>query len=247
VRRHVVAGNWKMHGSRDWIGQWIQDWLPQLDTPAELMVLPPAAYLGLVATELTGKAVVVGAQNVHAEAAGAYTGEISAEMVRDLGGQAVLVGHSERRGHFGETDEIVAAKVVAARRAGLRPVVCVGESLEARRRGDAERVVLGQVEAVARLAGWRALDNAMIAYEPVWAIGTGETATPSDAQQMHAVIRGWIAREVPDLAARIPILYGGSVKASNAAALFAEPDVDGGLVGGASLDAREFALICNAV
>jgi len=247
VRRPVVAGNWKMHGTRGWIEQWLRDWLPQLDSRAELIVLPPAGYLGLVRAGLDGHAVVVGAQNVHAEPAGAYTGEISAEMVRDLGAQVVLVGHSERRGHFGETDEIVAAKVVAAHRAGLRPVLCVGESLDERRRGDAEQVVLRQVESVVRLAGWERLDRAMIAYEPVWAIGTGETALPADAQHMHATIRGWLGREAPELARRMPILYGGSVKASNAKALFAEPDVDGGLVGGASLDAREFALICNAV
>jgi triosephosphate isomerase len=246
TRRRVVAGNWKMHGSTAWIDAWVRAWLSAVDSRAQLALLPPAPYLGHVVARVAGRGVWVGAQNVHAEQDGAFTGEVSAEMVRDLGGVLTLVGHSERRRLFGEDDAVVAAKFRAAQRAGLMPVLCVGETLADRRAGRAMATVTRQVDAVLNLAGAAAFAHAMVAYEPVWAIGTGVTATPADAQEMHAAIRARVAARDSGVAAGLSILYGGSVKAGNAAALFAEADVDGGLVGGAALDAGEFARICNA-
>ena len=246
MRRPVVAGNWKMHGSRAWLEAWLRDWRAHLRARAELIVLPPAPYLAIVRDAIDDRRIRVGAQNVHAQASGAFTGEIAAEMVKDLGADCTLVGHSERRQGCGETDEVVAAKFVAARRAGLTPILCVGEHLEERRRGVATEVVLAQLDAVIAHAGIAAFEDALVAYEPVWAIGSGSVATPQDAEQMQAAIRARLAEHARDVAEALPILYGGSIKAGNAASLFAEPDVDGGLVGGASLDAGEFALICNA-
>jgi len=246
MRRPVVAGNWKMHGSKAWLEAWVADWQKRIDARAELIVLPPAPYLATVRALLGDRRVRVGAQNVHAEANGAFTGEVAAEMVKDAGADCTLVGHSERRQRCGESDDVVAAKFVAARRAGLTPILCVGESLDERKRGAAADVVLRQLDAVIARAGIAAFDDALIAYEPVWAIGTGVVATPDDAEEMHACIRVRLAEHARDVAAAMRILYGGSVKAGNAAGLFAKPNVDGGLVGGASLDAGEFALICNA-
>jgi len=246
MRRPVVAGNWKMHGSKVWIEAWLADWLGRVDATAELIVLPPAPYLSMVRAALADRSVRVGAQNVHAEAQGAFTGEVAAEMAKDAGADCTLVGHSERRQAFGETDDVVAAKFVAARRAGLTPILCIGESLDERKRGAAAAVVLRQLDAVIARAGVGAFEAALVAYEPVWAIGTGVVATPDDAQQMHERIRARLYESAPSVAAELRILYGGSVKSGNAAGLFSKPDVDGGLVGGASLDAKEFALICNA-
>jgi triosephosphate isomerase len=246
LRRPIVAGNWKMHGSNAFVDDWVGVWRSAVNSRAQLVVLPPAPYLGRVRAALDGTDVWVGAQNVHAASDGAFTGEVSADMVRDQGARCVLVGHSERRELFGETDAVVAAKFEAVQRAGLLPVLCVGERLVERRAGRALEVVTGQLESVLARVEVGAFAQALVAYEPVWAIGTGETATPADAQAMHAAIRGRIARDDVTIAARLPILYGGSVKAANAAALFAAADVDGGLVGGASLDPREFAKICNA-
>jgi triosephosphate isomerase len=213
---------------------------------AQVLILPPTAYLAAVVHRVRGKAVDVGAQNIHSAAAGAFTGETAAEMVKDLGGTHVLVGHSERRWQFGETEADTAQKVAAALRAGLIPVLCVGETQAQRDQGDARRVVIKQLNAVLDLVGIRALQNAVVAYEPVWAIGTGRTATPDDAQTMHAVIRAHIGERDAAIAQAMRILYGGSVKADNAAALFAQPDIDGGLVGGASLNAGQFLEICRA-
>ena len=233
MRRPIVAGNWKMHGSRSLIEKFALC-LDQRDG-VDAMIFPSAPYLPLAVERLEG--LEIGVQNVHADRAGAYTGEIAAEMAAELGVRFALVGHSERRRLFSETDAVVAAKYRAALRAGLVPILCVGETLEQRRQGREAEVVLSQLDAVLEpsMAG-----DAIIAYEPVWAIGTGETATPSQAQAMHATIR----EALGDRRARI--LYGGSVTAENARALFAEDDIDGGLVGGASLEPTSFNAITHA-
>ena len=222
-----------MHGSRSLIERFASS-LEDRDG-IDIILLPPASYLPLAVERLQG--VEVGVQNVHAERAGAYTGEIAAEMAAELGARYVLVGHSERRRLFSETDDVVAAKYGAALRAGLIPILCVGETLEQRREGREAEVVLSQLDAV--LAESTSGD-AIVAYEPVWAIGTGETATPSQAQAMHATIRGAMGGRV----ARV--LYGGSVSSENAPALFDEDDIDGGLVGGASLEPASFNAITYA-
>jgi triosephosphate isomerase len=195
---------------------------------------------------LAGSAIKVGLQNVSDKSSGAYTGEVSPLMVKDLGIEYVIIGHSERRSLFSESDEDVAAKFCALVDQGLVPILCVGETLEEREAGNTMKVVTAQVEAVLRAAGPERLANFVIAYEPVWAIGTGLTATPEQAQEVHAVIRGLLAEHDEAMANRTRILYGGSMKAANAAELIALPDVDGGLVGGASLIAEEFQAICHA-
>ena len=232
MRRPIVAGNWKMHGSRALI-----DAFAALEFAAEVetVVFPPAVYLGYAVARLSG--VRVGIQDVHAQTDGAYTGAVAAEMAAEMGGSHAIVGHSERRRLFGEDDRTVAGKYAAALRAGLVPILCVGETLDERRAGREEAVVLGQLGAVFDTVS---AVGAVIAYEPVWAIGTGETATPAQAQAMHAVIRG----ALQDPSARI--LYGGSVKPENVAGLFEEDDIDGGLVGGAALDPVAFGTIVNA-
>ncbi len=214
----------------------------------DVLLLPPAPYLAQVVAAAKPDTWQTGAQNVHTEASGAYTGEVAAEMVRDLGASHVLVGHSERRQYFGEDDALLAAKFQAAQRAGLIPVLCVGETEAQREQGTtaALNVVVAQVAAVVEVVGLAAMHDAVIAYEPVWAIGTGRTASPDDAQQVHAALRAWLADREPALASRCQLLYGGSVKADSAAGLFAQPDIDGALVGGASLDAAQFAAIIAA-
>ena len=221
-----------MHGSRALLGAFAER---TFAAGVETLVFPPAVYLAEAVRRWPG--LGVGVQDVHAESAGAFTGEVAAEMVAELGVSHALVGHSERRQLFGEDDGIVAAKHAAARRAGLVPILCVGETLGERRAGRAEAVVLAQLDAVFATAS---AARAIIAYEPVWAIGTGETATPEQAQGMHAVIREALGE--PSLR----VLYGGSVKPENAAALFREDDIDGGLVGGASLDPASFGRIAEA-
>jgi triosephosphate isomerase (TIM) len=235
-----------MHGSIATIGRLLDELLPVRVPRIDVMVFPPMAYIASVVERLRGGAISVGAQNVHPEPAGAYTGEVAAEMVRDLGATHVLVGHSERRRLYGETDELVAQKFAAALRAGLEPLLCVGETSAERDAGRAEEVVTAQLMAVVGKVGVAALARAMIAYEPVWAIGTGRSATPSDAQAMHRAIRARIRAFDASVADGVRILYGGSINAGNAAALFAGADVDGGLVGGASLNAGQFMEICRA-
>jgi len=247
MRRRIVAGNWKMNGSKDLVQQLVAPIREQaecLGSGAEVVIIPPALYVDAVQAD--AGALAVGVQNVSEWQSGAYTGEISAEMARDMGCQYVLVGHSERRQLFGETDEMVAAKVEQVLKAGLTAVLCVGETLAQREAGDAERVVAAQV-----LLGLARVDAAcwsqvVVAYEPVWAIGSGRTATAGDAQAMHAEIRN-VLSSMKAPSDRISVLYGGSVKADNAAALFSEPDIDGGLIGGASLSADEFVSICRAL
>ena len=213
---------------------------------AELAVCPPFPYLGAVAGIVAGTRFALGAQDVSPHASGAHTGEVSAEMLRDVGCRWVIVGHSERRTRLGETDETVRAKFDRAREYGLRPIACVGETLEERDAGAAERVVGRQVDALLAGAGAEALGESVIAYEPVWAIGTGRTAAPEEAQAMHRAVRDRVAERNPAAADSVRIVYGGSVSERNADALFAMPDIDGGLVGGASLDPDRFAAICRA-
>ncbi len=236
-----------MHGDRAFIEAFVHA-LRSADLPADVEVLlfPPATYLNELKTLLEGTAVGVGAQNLHPEPKGAFTGEVAAEMISDLGVAWTLVGHSERRQMFGESDDLVARKYQAALRAGLRPILCVGETLAEREAGNARSVVERQLGTVIGAVDQPGILASVVAYEPVWAIGTGRTATPAQAQEMHATIRAQLADVSPATADRVPILYGGSVKPDNAAELFAQSDIDGGLVGGASLEAVSFAAIVAA-
>jgi len=248
ARRPLVAGNWKMHGSRDQAARLVTGLLAQ-DAgagAAEVLVCPPFVHLADVGRLLAGSRIALGAQDVCAEEAGAHTGEISAAMLADVGCRYVIVGHSERRAMYGDEDALVAGKFIAARAHGLVPILCVGETLAEREAHATESVVLRQLDAVLTAAGIGAFGTAVVAYEPVWAIGTGRTATPEQAQQVHALIRARLGGFDATIAASLRVLYGGSVKAGNAALLFSMPDVDGGLIGGASLKADEFGAICAA-
>ena len=241
MRRALVVANWKMHGDR----QVIRSFASQYgDAPAsvDVVICPPLAYLAQCAETFRGTPIRFGAQDVAAAPSGAFTGEHAAEMARDVGAEYAIVGHSERRRLFGESDALVAEKFQAAQRAGLHPILCVGETLEQRQRGDAVATVAAQLDGVLAHAGASAFEGATVAYEPVWAIGTGETATPALAQEMHAAIRARLRRA--GAGAQPRLLYGGSVNADGAAALFAAADIDGGLVGSASLDAVAFKAIC---
>jgi triosephosphate isomerase len=248
MRQPLVAGNWKMHGSRAENAALVRSLLDLLaaDSGTEVLVCPPFVYLQELGRLLKDTDIALGAQSVCAEAQGAFTGEVSATMLKDVGCRYVLVGHSERRQLYGEDDALVARKFVAAQSHGLVPVLCVGETLDEREGGRTAQVVARQLDAVLEVAGVGSLAKAVIAYEPVWAIGTGRTATPEQAQEVHAMIRGRVAALDGTIAGSVRVLYGGSVKASNARELFAMPDIDGGLVGGASLKADEFARICAA-
>jgi triosephosphate isomerase len=248
MRRPVVAGNWKMHGSRT-ANQALLTELERrvpAEWPIDIAVFPPFVYLSDAVRLLDGGPIRVGAQDVCAEAGGAFTGEVSVAMLKDVGCRYVIVGHSERRRLYHEDDALVARKFAAVLQAGLTPIVCVGETLEEHEAHRAEAVVSRQIDAVLAMNGIASLANAIVAYEPVWAIGTGRTATPDQAQTVHAYLRSRIAAQDANIAGRLRILYGGSVKGGNAAELFGMPDVDGGLVGGASLSADEFQQICAA-
>lgn len=248
LRRRIVAGNWKMHGSRAETRALLEALLApaRIDDRVTCIVCPPFVYLADAARELSGQPIGLGAQDVCAESPGAYTGEIAAQMLSDVGCQFVLVGHSERRALFGEDDALVARKFAAAQAKGLTPILCVGEQLGERDAGHTHAVVGRQLEAVIAVSGVAGLAHAVVAYEPVWAIGTGRTATPEQAQDVHAFIRGRVAAHDATIAAGLRVLYGGSVKAGNARELFSQPDVDGGLIGGASLKADEFLAIWSA-
>jgi len=215
-------------------------------TGVDVMVCPPFVYLADVAAAIGGSGLLLGAQDAATESSGAFTGEVSGAMLKDIGCSHAIVGHSERRALYGEDDDIVGRKFKAVRAAGLAPVLCVGETLAERQGGMTEAVVRRQLEAVLAAVPVDEFGSAVIAYEPVWAIGTGHTATPEQAQDVHRFIRGLIAARSAKIAAELRILYGGSVKGANARALFSMPDIDGGLVGGASLDAADFLLICSA-
>ncbi|QIL20447.1 triose-phosphate isomerase [Thermomonas sp. HDW16] len=246
MRRKIVAGNWKLHGSRafatDLVGQ-----IAAMSPPGvDLLILPPLPYLGDLIEDFEGTPLAFGAQDVSCNRQGAYTGEVSADMLVDVGAKYGLVGHSERRQYHYEGSALVAAKFTAARDAGLTPILCVGESLQEREAGQTEERVREQLQAVFDAAGPQAFAGAVVAYEPVWAIGTGLTASPEQAQAVHAFIRGEVAARDATIAGLLPILYGGSVKPDNAASLFAQADVDGGLIGGASLVAADFLAIASA-
>lgn len=254
-RRRIVAGNWKMHGSRASIKELVSGLVRPPQTPAvlpEVVVFPPFPYLIMVQRLLQdpggehGLTVQLGAQDLFPADQGAHTGDVSPGMLVDCGCSHVLVGHSERRSTHAETDALVAQKFENALSCGLTPVLCVGETLEEREAGGTADVVLRQFNAVLGLCGSAPFEGAVLAYEPVWAIGTGRTATPEQAQEVHALLREEIARADARIAAGLRILYGGSVNGANAAALFAQPDIDGGLVGGASLDMKEFWRIISA-
>ncbi len=248
MRRPVVAGNWKMHGSRS-ANEALLAELEQRQNPewqVDIVVFPPYVYLAEAARMLEESGIVVGAQDLCAEPVGAFTGQIAASMLKDVGCRYAIVGHSERRRLYHEDDVLVARKFGAALQAGLTPVLCVGETLEEREANGTQSVVARQLDAVTAMSGVSSLSNAIVAYEPVWAIGTGRTASPQQAQAVHAYLRSRIDAQDAKMARHLRILYGGSVKASNAAELFSMPDVDGGLVGGASLSADEFLEICAA-
>lgn len=250
MRRSLVAGNWKMHGSRDSIADLLQALIRKSGLgfdAVDLVVCPPSPYLQMCQQLLDGSDWQLGAQNVHSQPCGAYTGEVAAPMLADFSVRYVLVGHSERRQLAGETDAIIAEKFSAVLHHSMRPILCLGETLEERETGRAEEVVATQLNAVLEHSGVAAMTDAVIAYEPVWAIGTGRTASAGQAQQMHRFIRELMARRSARVAGQIRIIYGGSVNAGNARELFAQPDIDGGLVGGASLKADEFITICNSV
>lgn len=248
-RRALVAGNWKMNGSRDSNANLIHDIVLEVRKypGIDVLVCPPSVYVESVGRQLEGSAVQLGGQDLsEQEKSGAFTGEIHGGMLRDVGCSYVIVGHSERRALYGEGDQRVAAKFRTAQSCGLVPILCVGESLQEREGGQTEAVLARQLHAVLDLCGISAFKQAVIAYEPVWAIGTGRTATPEQAQDAHAFLRGKLADADVKIANSTRILYGGSVKADNAESLFNCPDVDGGLIGGASLKSGEFMAICAA-
>ncbi|NUU03710.1 triose-phosphate isomerase [Herbaspirillum robiniae] len=247
MRRKLVAGNWKMNGSlaaNTALVAGIKDGLPA--QACDVAVCVPAPYLAQVQGAVAGSAVALGAQDISAHASGAYTGEVSAAMLQEFGVQYVIIGHSERRAYHGESDVAVAAKTVAALKAGLVPVVCVGETLEQREAGKTNEVVGGQLDVVLEALAADEAARIVVAYEPVWAIGTGKTATPEMAQEVHAMLRARLAAKSAEAAAKVRILYGGSMKPDNAVQLLAMADIDGGLIGGAALKAADFLAIIQA-
>ncbi|MFT3762044.1 MAG: triose-phosphate isomerase [Pseudoxanthomonas sp.] len=247
MRRKIVAGNWKLHGTRHFATALVAEVAAALPLPGvDVVVLPPLPYLGDLIEDFEGRPLAFGAQDVSHNEKGAFTGEVSAMMLVDVGARYGLVGHSERRQYHYENSDLVAKKFVAARNAGLAPILCIGETLEQRQAGQTEEVLAAQLQPVLERAGVAAFAGAVVAYEPVWAIGTGHTASPEQAQQVHAFIRGQVAARDARIASSLPLLYGGSVKPDNALALFAQPDVDGGLIGGASLVAADFLAIARA-
>ncbi|UJP06244.1 MAG: triose-phosphate isomerase [Nitrosomonas sp.] len=249
MRKKLVAGNWKMHGCLAENDQLLADVVDRLTglSSDQFAVCVPYPYLFSVQNTLKDTNIAWGAQNLSQFEKGAYTGEVSAAMLKDFGCRYVIVGHSERRTLFNESNVVVAEKYSAAQHAGIVPILCVGESLKQRDDGITETIIAEQLAEVIQRAGVESLDSAVVAYEPIWAIGTGKTATPQQAEDVHAFIRKEIAKQNSSVADNLTILYGGSVKASNALELFAMPDIDGGLIGGASLVADEFVAICRAL
>jgi triosephosphate isomerase (TIM) len=248
MRTKFVAGNWKMNGNLATNQALLTALVEGLSRVAgvKVAVCAPFPYLAQVQQSLSGSGIAWGAQNLSQFDTGAYTGEVSGAMLVDFGCRYAVVGHSERRTLFGETNGIVAQKYEAALKAGLTPILCVGETLAQREAGETEKVVAAQLDAVLERSGALTFAHAVIAYEPVWAIGTGKTATPDQAQSVHAFIRSRIKGHDAAIAENVQILYGGSVKGANATQLFGMPDIDGGLIGGASLDANEMLTICRA-
>lgn len=248
MRRPIVAGNWKMNGTQSEAATLIDGILAGRDSVknAEVVVCPPFTLIAVVADALNGSGIGYGAQTLNVNDVGAYTGEVSGPMLQDLGCTYVIVGHSERRALYGESDDIVADKFRAAQRHGLVPILCIGETLEQRENNETESVITRQLDAVIDIVGIEGFSQAVIAYEPIWAIGTGMTATPEQAQDVHRFIREKLSGLDSSIAANLRLQYGGSVKGANAQGLFDQPDIDGGLIGGASLQADEFLNICRA-
>lgn len=244
MAKPLLAGNWKMHGTAQTAAKLAADLANSSGDYPELIVFPPYVCIPAVVTELlAAKNIAIGAQNISHHSEGAFTGEISGKMLADIGCSHVLVGHSERRTYCLESNQLVAEKFAAAKRSGLIPILCVGETLQQRQDGQELQIIKSQLDAVVDLVGLDSVCDAIIAYEPVWAVGTGETATPEQAQQVHGFIRENLGENGMDT----QILYGGSINADNAAALFAQPDLDGGLVGGASLEAEHFLNIAQQI
>lgn len=249
MRTPLVAGNWKMNGTQAMataLCREIVDGLESVTANVDVLVCPPAMLISTAASVVTGSAVKLGGQDVDVNEGGAFTGQTSAAMLLDAGCQFVIVGHSERRQFYGDSNELVAQKTKVALTSGLTPIVCLGESRQERESGVTEDVVGAQLKAVIDKVGIEAFSSAVIAYEPVWAIGTGLTATPEQAQDVHAFIRGMLAEKDQSVAAQCRVLYGGSMKPGNAAELISKPDIDGGLIGGAALAAEDFLGICSA-
>jgi len=249
MRRPLVAGNWKMNGTREGVVALIDGIKSGLDgLNTEVLVCPPALFIDSVSSQLKGSDLRVGAQNICQEPeSGAFTGELSAAMLTEFGCSYAIIGHSERRHVYGETDKLIAERLTAAVAGNVTPILCIGELLEERENGTTEKVIAQQLDAVLNLDnGVALLKETVLAYEPVWAIGTGKTASPEQAQEVHAFIRAHLAKHDEALAAGIKILYGGSVNAANAENLFGMSDIDGGLIGGASLKVNDFLAICKA-
>ena len=247
MRSSLIAGNWKMNGSLQSVTELVEGILSVDPGRAELAVCPPAIYLMKVGGMLADSGIALGAQNVCDRESGAFTGEVSAAMLLETGCRYVIVGHSERRSLYGESDALVAARFAMAAESGLTPILCLGETLDEREQGITEAVVARQLDAVLAVSGIAGIARAVIAYEPVWAIGTGLVATPEQAQTVHAFIRDQLNSGDSEIARAVRILYGGSMNPSNAAELLAQPDIDGGLIGGASLKAADFLAIAQAV
>jgi len=248
MRQPMIAGNWKMNGSSESIKELIAGIKAGMSAvkKAQVVVCPPAIYIPQVSADVSGSKINVGSQNICDQDKGAFTGEIAGSMLNDLGCGYAIIGHSERRALYGESDELIAKRFAAARRNDIKPIFCIGETLEEREQGVTNDVCSRQIDAVIALEGVEALADGVIAYEPVWAIGTGKTASPEQAQEVHAFIRNKIRKLNAKVAEGLQILYGGSMNAGNAAELLAQPDIDGGLIGGASLKAEDFLAICTA-
>lgn len=246
TRQKIVAGNWKMNGSKESIRDLVSGLIAAVQPSSEVVISPSFPYLDMVAQMCSGTHVCLAAQNVSDKEKGAFTGEVSVSMLEDFNVKYVLVGHSERRSLYGETDSVVALKVEALLKKDFIPMLCIGETLEERQADETLSVCKRQLKAVIDQVGVDAFSSVVIAYEPVWAIGTGLSATSEQAQEVHSAVRAYIAELSESVAAKVQILYGGSVKASTSSALFSMPDVDGALVGGASLDAKEFLEIVKA-
>jgi triosephosphate isomerase len=248
MRRSLVVGNWKMNGTLASAKSLVEGILAGLgNIEGDIAVCAPYLQIPAVSELVKGTKLALGSQNVADKASGAYTGEISAAMLAEFGCQYAIVGHSERRSYYGDTNESVAARFIQAQTQNIIPILCVGETLEQREQNETFAVIDEQLDAVIKAAGIEAFRGAVIAYEPVWAIGTGKTATDDQAQEVHAYIRNYFAKQNQDIAAKLQILYGGSCKPDNAKALFAMPDIDGGLIGGASLDADSFLKIYHSI
>ncbi|MFZ7202190.1 triose-phosphate isomerase [Avibacterium avium] len=248
ARRPLVMGNWKLNGSKAFTKELIEGLKAELAgvNGCDVAIAPPVMYLAEAEAALAGSQIALGAQNVDVNVQGAFTGDISTAMLKDFGAKYIIIGHSERRTYHKESDEFIAKKFAALKEAGLVPVLCIGESEAENEAGKTEEVCARQIDAVINALGVEAFNGAVIAYEPIWAIGTGKSATPAQAQAVHAFIRGHIAAKSQALADQVIIQYGGSVNDANAAELFTQPDIDGALVGGASLKALAFAVIVKA-